>query len=109
MYWDYRLGLILAGDSGGYLWGAVIAIASILLMQRHSIVSSWFPMMLLLIYPVCKTVLSIYRKLARGVSPGVADALHFHQLIYRRIVRGMVHDDMSSRILMRSNRTSPYL
>ena len=86
----------------------MIVIASILLIQHGSIVSSWLPM-LLLIYPVCKTVFSIYRKLARSVSPGVADALDFHQLIYWRIVRGMVHDEMSRRMLMHSNRTSPYL
>jgi UDP-GlcNAc:undecaprenyl-phosphate GlcNAc-1-phosphate transferase len=43
------------------------------------------------------------------VSPGVADALHFHQLIYRRIVRGVFSDDESRRMLMRNNRTSPYL
>lgn len=108
LYWNYPRGLIFAGDGGAYLWGAVIAIASILLVQRHSIVSPWFPM-LLLIYPVCETAFSIYRKLVRGVSPGVADALHFHQLIYRRIVRGVVHDDVSRRMLMRNNRTSPYL
>jgi len=77
-------------------------------VQRHGEVSPWFPM-LLLIYPVWETVFSIYRKLARGVSPGVADALHFHQLIYRRIVRGVFHDDASRRLLIRNNRTSPYL
>ncbi|MEQ1837214.1 MAG: ATP-dependent metallopeptidase FtsH/Yme1/Tma family protein, partial [Candidatus Nitrotoga sp.] len=60
---------------------------------------SWFPM-LLLIYPVWETLFSIYRKTARGVSPGVADALHFHQLIYRRLVRGVFHDDASRRMLM---------
>jgi UDP-N-acetylmuramyl pentapeptide phosphotransferase/UDP-N-acetylglucosamine-1-phosphate transferase len=65
--------------------------------------------MLLLIYPVWETIFSIYRKVARGVSPGVADALHFHQLIYRRIVRRVFHDDESRRMLMRNNRTSPYL
>ena len=86
----------------------VIAFASILLVQRHSLVSPWFPM-LLLIYPVWETVFSIYRKLVRGVSPGMADALHFHQLVYRRIVWGVFHDDESRRMLMRNNRTSPYL
>ena len=84
----------------------MIAIASIFPVQQHSIVSSWFPI-LLLIYPVCKTVFSIYRKLARSVSPGVADALDFHQLIYWRIVRGMVHDEMSRWMLMCKNRTLP--
>ena len=108
LVWNYPRGLIFVGDGGAYLWGVVIAVASILLVQRHQAVSPWFPM-LLLAYPVCETVFSIYRKLARGGSPGVADALHFHQLIYRRIVRGVFHDDASRRMLMRNNRTSPYL
>lgn len=108
LFWNYPRGLIFAGDGGAYVWGVVIAVASILLVQRHESVSPWFPM-LLLIYPVWETVFSIYRKLARGSSPGVADALHFHQLIYRRIVRGVFHDDASRRMLMRNNRTSPYL
>lgn len=108
LLWNYPRGLIFAGDGGAYLWGIVLAVASIALVQRHPQVSPWFPM-LLLIYPVWETVFSIYRKWARGVSPGVADALHFHQLIYRRIVRGVFHDDESRRMLMRNNRTSPYL
>jgi UDP-GlcNAc:undecaprenyl-phosphate/decaprenyl-phosphate GlcNAc-1-phosphate transferase len=108
LVWNYPRGLIFAGDGGAYLWGIVIAVASITLVQRHQIVSPWFPM-LLLIYPVWETLFSIYRKLARGGSPGVADALHFHQLIYRRLVRGVFHDDASRRMLMRNNRTSPWL
>lgn len=108
LVWNYPRGLIFAGDSGAYLWGGVIAIACITLVQRHSEVSPWFPM-LLLIYPVWETVFSAYRKLVKGISPGVADALHFHQLIYRRIVREVFHDDAARRMLMRNNRTSPYL
>lgn len=108
LVWNYPRGLIFAGDGGAYLWGLVIAVASVLLVQRNPLVSPWFPM-LLLIYPVWETLFSIYRKLWRGVSPGVADALHFHQLIYRRLVRGVFHDDEARRMLMRNNRTSPYL
>ena len=108
LLWNYPRGLIFAGDGGAYLWGGVVAIASVVLVQRHDEVSPWFPM-LLLIYPVWETVFSIYRKMARGVSPGVADALHFHQLIYRRIVREVFHDDEARRMLTRNNRTSPYL
>lgn len=100
--------MLFAGDGGAYIWGVVIAMASVALVQRNVQVSPWFPL-LLLIYPVWETVFSICRKLARGVSPGVADALHFHQLIYRRIVRSVFHDDESRRMLMRNNRTSPYL
>lgn len=108
LVWNYPRGLVFAGDGGAYIWGLVLALASILLVQRNPLVSPWFPM-LLLIYPVWETMFSIYRKLARGVSPGVADALHFHQLIYRRLVRGVFHDDEARRMLMRNNRTSPYL
>lgn len=108
LVWNYPRGMLFAGDGGAYLWGVVIAIASISLVQRNPSVSPWFPV-LLLIYPVWETVFSIYRKLVRGVSPGVADALHFHQLIYRRIVREVFHDDARRRMLSRNNRTSPYL
>jgi UDP-GlcNAc:undecaprenyl-phosphate GlcNAc-1-phosphate transferase len=108
LLWNYPRGLIFAGDGGAYLWGVVIAVACVQLVQRYPQVSPWFPV-LLLIYPVWETLFSMYRKAARGVSPGVADALHFHQLIYRRIVRGVFHDDEARRMLMRNNRTSPYL
>jgi UDP-GlcNAc:undecaprenyl-phosphate/decaprenyl-phosphate GlcNAc-1-phosphate transferase len=108
LVWNYPRGLIFAGDGGAYLWGVVIAIVSVMLVMRHEQVSPWFPM-LLLIYPVWETMFSIYRKAARGQSPGVADALHFHQLIYRRIVREVFDDDEARRMLMRNNRTSPYL
>ncbi len=105
---NYPHGLIFAGDGGAYLWGVVIALVSILLVQRHPAVSPWFPV-LLLIYPIWEAVFSIYRKVARGQSPSLADALHFHQLIYRRVVRQVFHDDASRRMLIRNNRTSPYL
>ncbi|ARU06286.1 glycosyl transferase [Comamonas serinivorans] len=108
LVWNYPRGLIFAGDSGAYLWGSVVAILSITLVQRHPIVSPWFPM-LLLIYPVWETLFSIYRKMARGDSPGMADALHLHQLVYRRIVRSVLDGDEAQRLLSRNNRTAPYL
>jgi UDP-GlcNAc:undecaprenyl-phosphate GlcNAc-1-phosphate transferase len=76
LVWNYPRGLIFAGDGGAYLWGVVIAIASILLVLRHPQVSPWFPLLL---------------------------------LIYRRIVRQVFDDDEARRMLMRNNRTSPYL
>ncbi|MDB5861448.1 MAG: undecaprenyl-phosphate N-acetylglucosaminyl 1-phosphate transferase [Ramlibacter sp.] len=108
LLWNYPHGLIFAGDGGAYLWGIVIAIASVQLVQRHPDVSPWFPV-LLLIYPIWETLFSIYRKVARGQSPSLADALHFHQLIYRRVVRQVFHDDATRRMLIRNNRTSPWL
>jgi len=108
LMWNYPRGKIFAGDGGAYVWGMVIAVAVVTLVQRHPQVSPWFPM-LLLIYPVWETLFSIYRKLARGQSPGTADALHFHQLIFRRIVRAAIADDVTRSLLARNNRTSPYL
>lgn len=108
LVWNYPRGLIFAGDGGAYLWGAGIALACILLVQRHPQVSPWFPV-LLLAYPVLETGFSVYRKVVRGQSPSVADALHFHQLVYRRIVRAVFDSDESRRLLVRNNRTSPYL
>ena len=108
LLWNYPRGKIFAGDGGAYVWGTVIAVACVGLVQRHGTVSPWFPM-LLLIYPVWETLFSIYRKVARGQSPGAADALHFHQLIFRRIVRVAIADDEARQLLARNNRTSPYL
>ena len=108
LVWNYPRGLLFAGDGGAYLWGVVMAICCIQLVMRHPQVSPWFPLVLLL-YPVWETLFSIYRKAMRGISPGVADALHFHQLVYRRIVRRVFDDDESRRMLVRNNRTSPYL
>lgn len=108
LLWNYPRGLIFAGDGGAYLWGIVLGICSVQLVQRHPEVSPWFPI-LLLIYPTWEAVFSIYRKVARGQSPSLADALHFHQLIYRRVVRRVYHDDVARRTLMRNNRTSPWL
>jgi UDP-N-acetylmuramyl pentapeptide phosphotransferase/UDP-N-acetylglucosamine-1-phosphate transferase len=106
--WHYPRGLIFAGDAGAYLWGLVIATLSVLLVQRHAAVSPWFPL-LLLGYPVWEAVFSIYRKLWRGVSPGMADALHLHQLVYRRLVQSVLHEDEARNMLARNNRTAPYL
>ena len=108
LFWNYPRGLVFAGDSGAYLWGLVIAMLSVLLVQRHPGVSPWFPV-LVLMYPVWETIFSIYRKLARGDSPGMADALHLHQLIYRRLACSVLQEDEAAAMLKRNSRTAPYL
>ena len=108
LVWNYPRGLIFAGDGGAYFWGLNIAIISIMLVQRHSQVSPWFPM-LLLIYPVWETLFSTYRKLVRGVTPGVADSMHLHHVIYKRMVRAVFDPDEAKMLLSRNNRTTPYL
>jgi hypothetical protein len=39
----------------------------------------------------------------------MADALHLHQLVYRRLVRSVLHEDEAKNMLARNNRTAPYL
>jgi UDP-GlcNAc:undecaprenyl-phosphate GlcNAc-1-phosphate transferase len=108
LVWNYPRGLIFAGDGGAYFWGLNIAIISIMLVQRHAEVSPWFPM-LLLMYPVWETAFSTYRKLARGLAPGVADSMHLHHVIYKRVVRAVFDPDEAKMLLSRNNRTTPYL
>ncbi|ASI69194.1 glycosyl transferase [Diaphorobacter nitroreducens] len=108
LVWNYPKGKIFAGDCGAYVWGMVIGWVCVALVQRHTLVSPWFPVMLL-VYPLCETFFSIYRKMARGQSPGHADALHFHQLVFRRIVRPALFEDEARELLVRNSKTAPYL
>jgi len=109
LVWNYPRGMIFAGDGGAYLWGFIIAEVSVLLVARHPEVSPWFPLMLV-IYPVWETIFSIYRrKFVRGTSPGMPDGLHFHSLVYRRLVRWMVGTQEARQIVTRNSMTAPYL
>lgn len=110
LIWNYPAGLIFAGDGGAYLIGFLLAEIAVLLCVRHPLqVSPWFPL-LVVIYPVFETLFSIYRKrYVRGQSPGVPDGLHFHMLIYKRIVRWMVGSKEARHRTQRNSLTSPYL
>jgi UDP-N-acetylmuramyl pentapeptide phosphotransferase/UDP-N-acetylglucosamine-1-phosphate transferase len=83
---NYPRGRIFLGDGGAYLVGLVLGLLSVLIVQRNSDVSPWFPLVLLA-YPIWETIFSMYRRKARGYSTGRADALHLHTLVYRRVVR----------------------
>jgi UDP-GlcNAc:undecaprenyl-phosphate/decaprenyl-phosphate GlcNAc-1-phosphate transferase len=84
--WNYPRGLVFLGDGGAYLIGFWIALLSILLVARHPQISPWFAL-LINAYPILETLFTIYRrKIHQGKSPGQPDAIHFHTLIYRRIL-----------------------
>jgi UDP-N-acetylmuramyl pentapeptide phosphotransferase/UDP-N-acetylglucosamine-1-phosphate transferase len=83
---NYPSGRIFLGDGGAYLVGLLLAELAVLLVHRNSEVSPWFPPVLLA-YPIWETMFSMYRRRSRGESTSGADALHLHQLVYRRIVR----------------------
>jgi UDP-GlcNAc:undecaprenyl-phosphate/decaprenyl-phosphate GlcNAc-1-phosphate transferase len=103
--WNYPQGLIFLGDGGAYLIGFWIAALSVWLCYRHPEVSPWFAL-LINGYPIMETLFTIYRrKIHQGKSPGLPDGIHFHTLIYRRILLAK-HDNSA---LAANARTAPYL
>lgn len=87
LFWNFPKGRIFMGDAGAYLLGLAIALLSILLVARHTEVSPWFPM-LLVMHPASELMFSICRRARYGFSEiGKPDALHLHSLIYRRLVK----------------------
>jgi UDP-N-acetylmuramyl pentapeptide phosphotransferase/UDP-N-acetylglucosamine-1-phosphate transferase len=106
--WNYPRGLIFLGDGGAYLIGFWIAILSILIVSRHAEISPWFAL-LLNAYPILETVFTIYRrKFHQGKNPGHPDGIHFHSLIFRRILN---KTSITSKAdwFSANARTSPYL
>ena len=109
LVWNYPRGLIFLGDGGAYLIGFLVAELSVLLVARNPQVSPWFPL-LLAFYPIFETVFTIFRRVVIGKThPGLPDAAHLHQLIYRRVVRWAVGDDCLKKKTQRNAMTSPYL
>jgi UDP-N-acetylmuramyl pentapeptide phosphotransferase/UDP-N-acetylglucosamine-1-phosphate transferase len=109
LVWNFPRGLIFLGDGGAYLVGFWIAELSVLLTARHPEVSKWFPL-LLCMYPIFETVFTIYRRVVlKRVHPGMPDASHLHQLIYRRIVRFSYDAGDVKGKTYRNSMTSPYL
>lgn len=109
LVWNYPSGFIFLGDGGAYLIGFLVAELSVLLVARNPQVSPWFPL-LLAFYPIFETVFTIFRRVVIGKThPGLPDAQHLHQLIYRNVVSWAVGDDCSRKITQRNAMTSPYL
>jgi UDP-N-acetylmuramyl pentapeptide phosphotransferase/UDP-N-acetylglucosamine-1-phosphate transferase len=106
--WNYPRGLIFLGDGGAYLIGFWIATLSTLLIARHPSISPWFAL-LINAYPILETLFTIYRrKIHQGKSPGRPDGIHFHTLIYRRILNKRAVESKFD-LLSANGRTAPYL
>ena len=106
--WNYPRGLIFLGDGGAYLIGFWIGLISILLVARHPQISPWFAL-LINAYPILETLFTIYRrKIHQGKSPGKPDGIHFHTLIYRRILNPNSAKNKND-WLSANARTAPYL
>ncbi len=107
LFWNYPKGAIFLGDGGAYLIGFWIAELCVLLVTRNPSVSKWFPV-LICIYPIFETIFTIYRRLVKRLHPGMPDANHLHQMIFRRIVTDPENKD-ARRLVNENSRTSPYL
>ena len=83
---NWPLGKIFMGDGGAYFIGFALAWLAVLILQRHSQVSAWAPV-LACGYPILEVLFSIVRRRRRKLSPGNADRLHLHSLVNRRMVR----------------------
>jgi UDP-N-acetylmuramyl pentapeptide phosphotransferase/UDP-N-acetylglucosamine-1-phosphate transferase len=87
---NYPFGKLFLGDGGAYFLGFWVAEMAVLLLVRRPEVNAW-QVLGICGYPVIEVMFSIYRrKFIKKVSPGAADALHLHTLIYRRVVFPMV-------------------
>lgn len=107
--WNFPRGRIFLGDGGAYTVGFLIAEIAVLLVARHPQVSPWFPLVLVA-YPAWETLFSIYRKkFRRGHSPGQPDGLHFHMLVYKRLVRWRPFSGNPADKVLRNSLTGLYL
>ena len=109
LMWNYPNGLIFLGDGGAYVVGFWVAELSVLLVARNPQVSPWFPL-LLTYYPIFETIFSMWRKkIHRGMSVGVPDGVHFHMLVYKRLVRWAIGSSSVIHKTQRNALTAPYL
>ena len=83
---NWPWGKIFIGDGGAYFVGFVIAWVAVMLMERHSEISAWAPM-LVCGYPVLEVIFSMLRRQRRGLKVGAPDRLHLHSLFMRRVTR----------------------
>ena len=87
--------------------GFYIALLSILVVQRHSSVSPLYALVVNA-YPIFETLFTIWRrKIHRGRHSMMPDGIHFHTLIYRRVMRWATRDEKIARL--NNAKTSPYL
>jgi len=109
LVFNYPGGIIFLGDGGAYLIGSIIAILSILIVLRNKDISPWFPAVLL-IYPICETIFSIYRRRFKKKKSALkADNLHLHTLILKRVARGATNSNNSRVVIKQNSLASIYI
>ena len=110
LVWNFPFGRVFLGDGGAYFVGFMLAELAVQLVVRNPGVSPFYALAVLF-YPVFETLFSIWRrKFKRGVPVDQPDALHLHQLVFRRLVRVTFSRDRRHALPALCNAmTSPYL
>ena len=107
--WNFPSGRIFLGDAGAYFLGFLLAEVSMMLVLRNPEISAWCPM-LIIIYPVWETLFSVLRRASGGMKRiGQPDALHLHQLVYRRLMKRYIGHASPRNKIRRNSFTSMYL
>jgi UDP-GlcNAc:undecaprenyl-phosphate/decaprenyl-phosphate GlcNAc-1-phosphate transferase len=82
---NFPVAKIFLGDGGAYFIGFMLAVISIMLVQRHLEVSAWFCASILA-YPIWEVLYSVARRRrAKGKKAMGADKMHLHHVVMRGI------------------------
>ena len=92
---NYPKGRVFLGDAGAYLLGFTLAWSGVLLIARNPSVSPW-AVFLVLFWSIMDMLFAILRRLARRVSMGKPDRMHFHHLVYRVVLNRQQSSQNSS-------------
>lgn len=82
---NFPLGKIFLGDGGAYLSGFCLGWLAVLLLMRHTDVSTWL-VLLACAYPVTEVLYSVWRRRRARLPSGAPDNLHLHSLIKTQVV-----------------------
>ena len=80
---NFPYGYVFLGDGGAYFLGFMLACAAVMVPARNPDVSPWISL-LVLAYPVTETLVSILRRVCKGMKPYRPDQHHLHMLVQRR-------------------------
>jgi UDP-GlcNAc:undecaprenyl-phosphate/decaprenyl-phosphate GlcNAc-1-phosphate transferase len=79
---NFPYGAIFLGDAGAYVGGHMLAWLSIIFLARNPEVSA-YAILLMALWPLSDSFTAIFRRIKARRSPGEADRLHFHHIVYR--------------------------
>jgi len=81
---NFPLGKVFLGDTGAYFLGFALACYSIILVNRHTEVSHYYPFSVLA-YPIVETFVTIYRRYKRkkekGINFWISEKEHLHTML----------------------------